>query len=135
MVEKVNERITTRLPEETLSKMDEFMRVNGITNRSELIRLSLEYFIERHRNLISPETLRYSSIDVELPQRAALALEYMDDSGYVKVSTLRGVLEDTAANWINEKAKQHVNLSLDEVLNEVAERKKLESKVTDIVRK
>ena len=134
MEENQNERITTRINRETISLMDAFMRVHGITNRSEFNRMAIEFFLERHRNLIPPDN-RFSEICVELPWRAALAMEYLDTEGYVKVSALDGVLQEAASEWVIEKARKYVGKSLDEVLNKMAEDKKKETEVMDIVRK
>ena len=133
MEEKPNERITIRLDERTLSHVDEFMRVHAISNRSEFIRKALEFYMEKHRNLITPT--RFSEVCVELPWRAALAMEYLENEGYVKVSALDGVLQETASEWVIGKAQKYVGKSLDEILDRMAEAKKKESEVMNIVRK
>ena len=133
MEEKANERVTVRLPEETLSQVDEFMKVHGINNRSELMRTALEFYMEKHRNLLAPS--RFSEICVELPWRAALAMEYLDTEGYVKVSALDGVLQEAASEWVIDKAKKYVGKSLDDLLDSMEEAKMREKEVMGIVRK
>ena len=133
MEEKVNERITIRLPEETLSSVDDFMRAHGISNRSELVRSALEFYMEKHRHLLTPS--RFSEICVELPKRAALAMEYLDTEGYVKVSALDGVLQEAASEWVIDKTRKYVGKSLDELLEDMARSEKNKEEVMDIVRK
>ncbi len=132
MEEKVNERVTVRLPEETLSLMDEFMKVHGISNRSELVRNAVEFYMEKHKSLIKPG--KFSEICVELPWRAALAMEYLDTEGYVKVSALDGVLQEAATEWIIGKANRYVGKSLNEVLESMQNNMTREKEVMDIVR-
>jgi len=134
MEEKVNERITIRIPEDTLSRMDEFMRVNGMNNRSELIRMAVEYFMDTHRNMLAPEDLKYSEIQVSVPWRAALSMEYLVDSGYVTAQMLKGFLEDTTTQWINKKANDFVGARMDEIIERLMDKKKREREVMDIVR-
>ena len=135
MEEKVNERVTIRLPEETLSRLDDFMRVNGINNRSELLRMAVEYYLDRHRNMISPESMRFSEMCVELPWRSALAMEYLSSEGYVKESALEGVLQEAASEWVSEKVAKYIGRSLDEVVDDMRKRKREEREVMDIVGK
>lgn len=135
MEEKVNERVTIRLPEETLYRIDSFMRVNEMKNRSELIRIAVEYFLDRHKNTISPESMKFSDICVELPWRAALAMEYLESEGYVKASALEGMLQEKASEWVNEKASKYVGKPLDDILKEMEEQKRAEKEVMGIVRK
>ncbi len=118
------------MPEETRSRVEEFMKVHGIDTMSEFFRMSAEFYMEKHRSLIMPG--KFSEICVELPWRVALAMEYLDTEGYVKVSALDGVLQEAASEWVIDKAGKYVGKSLDELLGEMNEMKG--GRVTDIVR-
>lgn len=101
MVEKINERITVRLPEETLIRMDTFLEALGFRNRSEFVRMAVEEYIERRKlsTLVSP-IVQEEKIQIELPYMAAISMKYMVQQGYVRPDAISDELSSRAADWI-----------------------------------
>lgn len=101
MREKANERMTVRLPEETLTRIDTFIEALGFKNRSEFVRVAVEEYIERRKlsTLISP-VVQEEKIEIELPYMAAVSMKYMIRQGYIKADAVSDALSSTAADWI-----------------------------------
>ena len=108
MVEKINERITVRLPEETLTKLDTFLEALGFRNRSEFVRLAVEEYIERRKfsALISP-VIEEEKVQIELPYMAAVSMKYLIQQKYVRPETISDRLSSIAAEWIFEALSKY----------------------------
>jgi len=139
MEEKINERITVRLPKETLLRMDSAMYMLGFTNRSEFVRVAVDEYIERRKT--SPLFSVVSGTDrisVSLPGMASAALEYLIRMGYLRPEHVQDRFSEVVSEWIYKKVRQYEDKSPREVMEIVGElRKKGEEsalKMADIVR-
>ncbi len=139
MEEKINERITTRLPEETLLRMETFMKAHQFRNRSEFVRAAVEEYMERRRfqDIIYPSG--EEKIAVELPNKALTVLKFLIQEGYMTGETAYGQFSMLSADWIFEEAKKYTGKTPKEISETMTEleRKMKDStaKVAEFVRK
>jgi Arc/MetJ-type ribon-helix-helix transcriptional regulator len=103
MEEKNSDRMTVRLPKETLSLMDTMLHVYGFQNRSEFVRVAVEEYIERRKiGLVVPQK-EVEEIKIALAPVASASLEYLIRLGYYRPETIHGIFSDVVAKWIYEK--------------------------------
>ncbi len=128
MEEKRNERVTIRLPEETLFRMENFLNAHQFKNRSEFVRAAVEEYMERRRfqEIIYPTG--EEKIAVELPNKALTVLKFLIQGGYMTGEAAYGQFSMLSADWIFEEAKKYTGKTPEEIGKTMLE---LERKMKD----
>ncbi|MEM3396918.1 MAG: ribbon-helix-helix domain-containing protein [Thermoplasmata archaeon] len=86
----INERITIRLPEDIIQKLDEIIKTEGYSNRSEFIRKTLIDLITQ-RNTKKEETLKIDETKIDLAKDSnsrKITIEISEDI-YVALTDLQ----------------------------------------------
>ena len=106
MDERINDRMTVRLPRETLSLIDTMLHVYGFENRSEFVRVAIEEYIERRKiGLVVPQK-ETEEIKIKLPPVASASLEYLIRQGYYRPENIQGIFSETVSQWIYARLKE-----------------------------
>ncbi len=134
MEEKNSDRMTVRLPKETLSLMDAMLHAFGFPHRSEFVRVAVEEYIERRKiGLVVPQR-EVEEISVKLPPVASAALEYLVRQGYYRPENIQGIFSEIVSNWIYERLKELEGKSPSEAAMWIQELRKKGEDVRKIVR-
>ena len=134
MAKKINDRMTVRLPKETLSLMDTMLHVYGFQNRSEFVRVAVEEYIERRKiGLLVPQK-EVEEIKIRLPPTASASLEYLVRLGYQRPENIQGIFSSVISEWIYSKLRDYEGRTPREVASEVVQMHKKDEDVKKIVR-
>ena len=134
MEEKNSDRMTVRLPKETLSLMDAMLHLYGFQNRSEFVRVAVEEYIERRKiGLLIPQK-EVEEIKISLPPMASASLEYLVRQGYQRPENIQGIFSNVVSEWIYSKLREYEEKTPREAALEISRMHKKDEDVKNLVR-
>ncbi len=135
MAERINERMTVRLPEETLLRMDTFIEAMGFRNRSEFVRVAVEEYMGRRKfSPLFSSPAEDEKIQIELPYNAIMTMRYLAERKHAHIEMMYGHFSEMITEWLYEFLEKYAKKTLDDVETFVREIQKSGEKSAKLVR-
>lgn len=135
MENRSSERMTVRLPKETLSTMDTMRNVFGFDNRSEFVRIAVEEYIERRRIGILIPQKETERIEINLPPLASAGLEYLVRQGYQRPENVSAIFSMVVSDWIYGELERMEGKKPAEIAAELKKLRGIDEGVREMLRK